>query len=115
MIGRSGWNTFVAHMTGGLLYGHEVERPGIEAPAIRRRAHSTHVFARCVQLRERIIELLLKGFKRHEIAGQLSVNFHCVVSHLNVIYREHGVHSRAELAARLGRTIRPQPAAEAAS
>ncbi|MCI0629306.1 MAG: hypothetical protein L0Y44_01470 [Phycisphaerales bacterium] len=32
-----GWNDFVTHISGGLLYGHEVERPVKEAPIVRKR------------------------------------------------------------------------------
>src|SRR5690606_34072470 len=27
LLTRNGWNIFIAHITGGLLYGHEVRRP----------------------------------------------------------------------------------------
>lgn len=34
---HSGWNDFVTHISGGLLYGQEVERPLTEAPLHRKR------------------------------------------------------------------------------
>jgi hypothetical protein len=33
----SGWNEFIAHMTGGLLYGHDVPRPLEVCPVVRRK------------------------------------------------------------------------------
>jgi hypothetical protein len=40
MTSKSGWNDFVTHISGGLLYGHEVKRPLEEAPMIRKNRFS---------------------------------------------------------------------------
>jgi len=37
LVGGDGWNTFVTHVSGGLLYGHEVDRPVELAPQVRKR------------------------------------------------------------------------------
>lgn len=42
MLSHVGWNDFVSCISGGLLYGHEVERPEAEAPLVRKRAWSRH-------------------------------------------------------------------------
>jgi hypothetical protein len=34
LTNNSGWNDFVTHISGGLLYGHEVERPGPAFPEL---------------------------------------------------------------------------------
>ena len=36
----TGWNTFVAHLSGGLLYGMDVERPEREAPRRKRKPYA---------------------------------------------------------------------------
>ena len=34
-----GWNDFVTYISGGLLYGREVERPLDEAPVVRKHVY----------------------------------------------------------------------------
>lgn len=38
LLNHVGWNDFVTYISGGLLYGHEVERPLDEAPCVRKHA-----------------------------------------------------------------------------
>jgi len=112
MTASSGWNLVVSHLSGGMLQGHEVPRPMHEAPATRRRDFVPKVHVRAQRRRAAIIELMMQGLERIEIAQQLKLALHNVDSHTKVIYREYGVHSRAELAAKLGRTLERRPAKE---
>jgi len=105
MTASRGWNQAVSHWSGGLLQGHEVPRPMQEAPETRRRDFVAKPQEKHQRKREAIIDLMMQGLERVEIARQLKMALHNVDSHTKVIYREHGVHSRAELAAKLGRTL----------
>ncbi len=47
--------------------------------------------------REReVLTCLVKGYRNHEIAAQLSMSFHTVKAHLNSIYRKFGVENRVQ-------------------
>jgi DNA-binding CsgD family transcriptional regulator len=111
MTDERGWNLFVTHMSGGLLYGHEVERPRLEAPMKRKKRFAPRPNRRGIGLRARIVDLLMLGFDRARIALSLHIKVSCVDSHVKVIHREHGVHNRVELAMKLGRTLVIQPKA----
>lgn len=49
----------------------------------------------------RVVHLLLEGLSDREIADRLGIARNTVHNHLREIYRKFGVHSRAELIARL--------------
>lgn len=53
----------------------------------------------------RVFDLLMRGQPQKVIAKELGVSPHTVHNHTRVIYRAFGVHTRAELMAR----VRPQP------
>ena len=55
--------------------------------------------------RPQIIELVLKGLSRKEIAAELHIARWTVVQHLKVIFKQHRVRSRVELARKLERPI----------
>lgn len=93
LLGADGWNVFVSHLTGGLLYGHEVERPMDEAPQKRRRRYAQRVrHTRTTQ--ERVQAMLLEGLTYKQIAKRLNVSYHHVHFLAKRIYREHDVRGR---------------------
>ena len=47
---------------------------------------------------QRVIELVAKGLKNHEIAKQLGIGPHVVRNYLGMIYDKIGVSNRVELA-----------------
>ena len=50
---------------------------------------------------QRVAELLATGASNREIAGMLHMSLRSVESHLTSLYRQFGVRSRAQLAAKL--------------
>lgn len=48
---------------------------------------------------ERVLALIAAGRADKEISQELGISVHTVRSHLERIYREHGLHSRAEAVA----------------
>ncbi|MBV9474045.1 MAG: helix-turn-helix transcriptional regulator [Solirubrobacterales bacterium] len=52
----------------------------------------------------RVAELVASGLSNPEVARQLHMSLRTVESHLSRVYREHGVKSRAQLAAALRTT-----------
>lgn len=115
LTSSSGWNDFVTWLSGGLLYGHEVDRPLAEAPRRRRHKFAHHVHPRCERFRERLLPLLLEDESREVIARRLGVKIGVVDSHTKVIYRRHRVHSRSQLAKKLGKLFVKRAAASAAT
>ena len=94
-----GWNAFIAHISRGLLYGHEVERPA--STAFKRKLAYTPRTRRAPQ-RDRVLALLLQGLTKPQIAAALGRSKHTIDVHVHKLYRAHNVHSRAELFRELG-------------
>ena len=109
---RSGWNEFITHISGGLLYGYEVKRPLQEAPHKRKRRYVHH--ARPAPRRQEVLAGLLEGLTYKQIAKTMGVTYGTVHAHVKTIYKEHVVHSRAELVRKLIRVPdRPDRASRA--
>jgi len=102
-----GWNAFIAHISRGLLYGHEVERPA--STAFKRKLAYRPRTRRAPQ-RDRVLALLLQGLTKPQIAAALGRSKHTIDVHVQKIYKAHNVHSRAELCRELGVPPRPRPA-----
>jgi DNA-binding CsgD family transcriptional regulator/transposase len=100
--GREGWNLFVGHVTGGLLYGREVARPAaLEGGRVREyRPHVNQTAAK----RERVREGLLAGKTVARIAREMGVRASAVRNHVCAILRQERVADRHELARKLGAT-----------
>jgi hypothetical protein len=114
------WNYFVAHVTGGMVYGREVKRPAALAEAAvakvgrqRRPVHGPDSAKRCATeaRRARVLAGLLRGDTYAAIAAEVGVAYATVAGHVCKIYRAHRVRSRRELAALLG----PQSVVKAGS
>ncbi|MFM9994866.1 MAG: LuxR C-terminal-related transcriptional regulator [Phycisphaerales bacterium] len=98
MVTHSGWNRFVAHLSAGLLYGSEVERPAGMAVE-RRRRYATQ--RRAAPQRDRVLALLQRGLTAARIGRRVGIARASVEGHVRRIYRVHGVRSRAGLFAAL--------------
>jgi DNA-binding CsgD family transcriptional regulator len=102
-VDRHGWNALIAHCTGGLLYGHEVKRPGywkLEEP--RKRLYRRSAGRAPSKRRAQVREMLLAGKKIKEIGEGFGISVNTVWNYVRVIYREAGVKSRKGLMAVAG-------------
>ena len=99
LLGPEGWNLFVTHLTGGLLYGHEVERPMDEAPEVRKVPYLKRK-KRPAPQRERVKELLLAGCSYKQIAERMGFALATAYSTARRVYLEHDVKDREQLQAR---------------
>lgn len=102
------WNKLIAHLTAGLLYGHEVKRPAWFAVNDRKTKYAPRPNAKPSQRRIQITELRARGKKAKEIAKELGLSINTVRWYLVAIYKRHDVHSRKELAHKMGRTLQPR-------
>ncbi|MCH8342532.1 MAG: helix-turn-helix transcriptional regulator [Planctomycetes bacterium] len=101
LLNHVGWNTFVTHVSGGLLYGHEVERPLDEAPKRRKKRFVPH--PRPAPRRREVSLGLLQGLTYQQIADRMGITYSTVHAHVKKIYKQHAVHSREELITCLGK------------
>jgi hypothetical protein len=99
-IGPNPWNELVHHLSGGLLYGYEVKRPTWVTPD-RRRKFAPQLRRAPSRRRQEVLERLLKGWEYKQIARDLGIGYTCVADHVVKLYRQHNVHARAELIAKL--------------
>jgi hypothetical protein len=105
------WNDVVSYLSRGLLYGHEVARP---ACAVPKRRHAYVAKKRpAAARRAAVLEGILNGRTSGQIAADLHVTVDSVKSCARHLCAEHGVHSRRELAAKLG--VRPSSSPSSAT
>jgi DNA-binding CsgD family transcriptional regulator len=109
LMTRDAWNQFIGHLSGGLLYGHEVPRPPDEAPRRRKRRYVRLAGRPPSARRSQVLAGLLEGLTYQQIADRLGIAYATVHSHVKKIYKEHGVHGRSELRRQLMRqgSVRP--------
>ncbi len=107
-LGPNAWNEMIHHVSGGLLYGYEVPRPAWVTHD-RKRPYRPHNRKPPSRRREQVRERLLRGWAYAKIAHDLGIGLATVRSHVEVIYKQHHVHSRDELI----RMLRPGLAADA--
>lgn len=100
-VDRGGWNQLVAYLTGGLLYGREVERPAWLTPD-RKRPYRPRLSRAPSRRREEVLQGLLEGKTYAQIAKDLGIGWSTVHWHAKIIHKQHRVHGRAELARKLG-------------
>src|SRR5882724_11478282 len=82
------WNWVIAHLTAGLLYGHEVKRPAWFV--VKRKAKFAPRLGRTPSKRRpQILEMALRGLMVKEIAAELGLSKNTVDWYLVAIYREH--------------------------
>ena len=103
-VDRNGWNELVCYLSGGLLYGSEVQRPSWLTPD-RKRPYRAIPSRAPSERRAQVQERLLKGWSYKRIAQDLGVAEGTIMGCASRVYAQHGVHSRAELARKLGVTL----------
>ncbi len=94
-----GWNAFVAYLSAGLLYGHEVKRP--RSAEGRRKRRFAPKF-RGNPRDDRVLPLLLRGLSPRRIGARLGMTERLATLNVDAIYRRYGVGGRAALCAKLG-------------
>jgi hypothetical protein len=99
-ISKNAWNQVVSYFTAGMLYGSEVERPGLFVGE-RKRAR-VRVMNREAPKRRKVFTRLRNGWTYEQIARDLGMTRNAVRCHVMVICREEGVGDRRELARKLG-------------
>jgi hypothetical protein len=95
------WNRLIAHLTGGLVYGHEVPRPDWWK---RERKVAFHPILRRTpsKRRQMILEDILAGLSYQQIMRKQGIAKSTVSMQALVLYRQHGVKGPAALRAKLG-------------
>ena len=96
------WNSVIAYLTSGLLYGHEVERPRWWKQESKL-AFAPRPNRAPSQRRAQVCELLLEGLTHAQIGQRLGLTVFGVRNHVTAIHRIERVHSLKELAQKLGR------------
>ncbi len=100
LVNRKGWNEFVAHISAGVLQGHEVVPPrGLIGR--RRRAYRSQR-RRAAPRRDRVLHLVSLGLTNREIAVRMGIGLSVAKKHVAALLRRHGACSRAGLCAALG-------------
>ncbi len=99
LANRYGWNTFIAHITAGLLYGHEVPRPSeFERKPTRTSKPSTRPGAREREARKpQLIALLAEGLTYKQIAARQGITLPTAADNIRLLYKEHNVKRRHQL------------------
>jgi DNA-binding CsgD family transcriptional regulator len=93
---HNSWNQLIAYLSGGLLYGTEVEKPEWFTPR-RRRAYARH---KSEMARGKQVERYLnEGLSYMEIAERMSLTLSGVQGHVKRVYKRRGVRSRKALKA----------------
>lgn len=91
---HSSWNHLVAYLSGGLLYGREVQRPAWFV-AQRKRPHRPHPLP--MVRGEEVEQHLLAGLTYEQTAKEMNIKLATVQGHVRRLYKKRGVHSRAQL------------------
>jgi DNA-binding NarL/FixJ family response regulator len=99
-VSVEGWNQVVSHLTRGMLYGHEVERP--QWYERQRKNARFRKLGRVAARREAVFVRLMNGWTYEQIARDLMMSIHNVTENVRVICKQEAVKSRRELAAKLG-------------
>jgi DNA-binding NarL/FixJ family response regulator len=96
----STWNQVVTHLTRGMLYGHEVEKPHWYRRQ-RKRARF-RVLTRPAPRRQAVLVRLSNGWTIEQISQDLLMNKPTVERNIRHICKQERVKNRTELAAKLG-------------
>jgi len=100
-VNSSAWNQVVSHLTRGLLFGHEVQKPQWYRPQ-RKNARSRRLHAAPALKREAVFTRLMNGWTPEQIALHLLISKDAVELHTQRICKQERVKNRRELAAKLG-------------
>jgi hypothetical protein len=91
---EEGWNQVVSHLTRGMLFGHEVEKPQWYRPA--RKNVRCRKMRRVAGRREAVFVRLMNGWTYEQIALDLMMSKHSVVENVRLILKQEGVKNRRE-------------------
>ncbi len=93
---QKAWNTLVAYLSAGLLYGREVRKPAWWKSHRKQtyRPHRPHI-TRGYEVEK----LLIDGLRYTDIAEQLNLKLATIQGHVRRIYKRWNVHSKRELIA----------------
>ncbi|MDB5318981.1 MAG: Bacterial regulatory protein luxR family [Phycisphaerales bacterium] len=107
-MNHDSWNHFITHVTGGLLYGHEIPKPeDFSAATHRKRKYHPTLNRPPSKRREQVLQLLLQGDTYKEIAKRLKVGYTTVRGHVEILYKQNNVHSREQLGKKLNHPLPP--------
>ena len=99
---KSYWNQVVSYLTGGLLYGREVEKPDWFTLK-RKREYRPCINAAPSKRRPEVMEMVLRGMTFKQIGAKLGIKESTAFNHAKAVYKLHGVRGRKGLAKKLGR------------
>jgi hypothetical protein len=98
-IAADSWNRGITYLTGGMLYGREVEKP---ASFIRERKRArTRILNREAPVRRKVLTRLRNGWSDFQVARDLGLTMAGVGMHVVRICREERVADRYALAKKL--------------
>jgi len=100
-VDAGSWNVLVTYLSGGLLYGREVDRPA-SLPKTPKNRKTPRDYPMGPS-RQRVLRGLLDGKTDKDIAIEMGISPLVVAQHAHRLYRKYGVHSRYELQAEFGR------------
>lgn len=103
-LGYRQWNHLISHLSGGLLYGHEVSRPGWYVEERKRNFHPI-LRREPSKRRMQVLEMLLAGQGVTAIARELGLSKSAVGTYASQVYRQKGVRGVGELRRRFGRSL----------
>jgi DNA-binding NarL/FixJ family response regulator len=105
----SAWNQYVSYISGGLLYGKEVQRPA-DFVAVRRNRR-TRQLNRSAPMRRKVLARLSNGWSAQQIALHLGISLLAVKIHTRLLCREENVPDVYALAKKLN-FAKPPPRPE---
>jgi hypothetical protein len=97
----------IAYLTGGLLYGHEVERPSWFT-AQRQRPYKPRPGAAPAARRQQVRDRLLRGEDRATIAAALRITIGSVTAHANKIYKSERLRGQRALILKYNHPLPPR-------
>jgi DNA-binding NarL/FixJ family response regulator len=99
------WNQLISCLTGGMLYGREVQKP----PSFQPHRQRTRIrqLNRAAPRRRQVLTRILNGWSVQQICRDLQMNYHVVHNHISHLCREEDVPDRHALVAKLGGSKSP--------
>jgi DNA-binding NarL/FixJ family response regulator len=105
-IDRNTWNSLIAYLTAGLLYGREVPKPRWFHPTRKIAYHPQPT--RQAPRRQQVLRRILNGWSIQQIARDLHTGIRAVHNHLRALCKQENVKDRHALTKKLN-APHPQP------
>jgi hypothetical protein len=99
---KNSWNELVSYLSGGLLYGREVEKPDWFAREAQRKRDYCPRASRAAPRREQVLRRMLIGWTITQIASDLKMCKQQVCDCIRKLCRQENVANRRELAIKFG-------------